>query len=393
MTTEATNATVNAAAKGTAKTKPKKRKIWKIVLLSLLALILVVVIVFLLIYWTRLQTIGTIEKLTAYGDEYDVYRMEVKYDYDLDGLLSREYPDMEACRSAILGTAVPYLPISIEAPNYGCSALSLTGTDGKVYMGRNYDFDIDTSAMIVCCAPKNGYKSVATASLDHVKVHKISGLIDQMSTLATPLICLDGINEKGVSICVLLVDSESVKPQTEKPDIFTTLAIRLVLDRAATTQEAVDLLHSYDMFAVSGADYQFFITDESGDARVIEYDCESETREMLDIPVRAATNFYYIYKDKVLPNQYNGIYGHGRERYDRIEEVLDAEAGNYSSATVWQALQAAQQLPKPEEITSNTQWSIVYNNTDKTIEFALRRNWDDITGYSLSENKLTQKVN
>ena len=61
--------------------------------------------------------------------------------------------------------------------------------------------------------------------------------------------------------------------------------IRLILDRAATTEEAVELLNQYDMFATSGRDYHFYITDASGDGRVVEYDCESETREMVATPI------------------------------------------------------------------------------------------------------------
>ena len=81
------------------------------------------------------------------------------------------------------------------------------------------------------------------------------------------------------------LDSEPVHQNTGKPVIGTTLVIRLILDRAATTEEAVELLNQYDMFATSGRDYHFYITDASGDGRVVEYDCESETREMVATPI------------------------------------------------------------------------------------------------------------
>jgi len=38
-------------------------------------------------------------------------------------------------------------------------------------MGRNYDFKRDTSAMLVYCAPKDGYRSVAFAALDNVSAN------------------------------------------------------------------------------------------------------------------------------------------------------------------------------------------------------------------------------
>ena len=159
-----------------------------------------------------------------------------------------------------------------------------------------------------------------------------------------------------------------------------------MLDRAATTEEAVELLRSYDMFACSGRDYHFYINDASGDGRVVEYDIDSENRELIDTPAEAVTNFFIRYKEKVLPNQKNGIYGHGKERYDAVLEVLEDEKGNYTNNTVWDAIKTAAQEPNPDEITSNTQWSVSYNNTELTAEIVIHRQWDDVTRCAL-ENK------
>ena len=144
----------------------------------------------------------------------------------------------------------------MTAPNYGCSAFSIADSDQEILMGRNYDFKIDTSSLLVHCTPKNGYESVAFAALSNISANQPdASLSKKIAVLTAPFICLDGMNEKGVSIAVLTLDSEPTVQQTGKQTIFTTLAIRLVLDRAATTQEAVDLLNSYDMFATSGRDY------------------------------------------------------------------------------------------------------------------------------------------
>ena len=100
-----------------------------------------------------------------------------------------------------------------------------------------------------------------------------------------------------------------------------------------------------DMFASSGRDYHFYITDASGDGRVIEYDINGELRELIDTPSEAVTNFFIRYKDQVLPNQKNDIYGHGRERYDAVLQVFENEKGNYTSDTVWNAMKSAAQDP------------------------------------------------
>ena len=336
------------------------------------------------VYFTRLKSIHSIRKLTDYED-YNLYRMDIDYAYDLDRLIDRGITDNQSMINAILAEALPYLPIHMKAPNFGCSAFCTQGTDGHTLMGRNYDFKNDTSAMLVYCTPKDGYASVAFAALDNINANTPdASMAKKLATLTAPFICLDGMNEKGVSIAVLTLDSDPTYQQTGKPMIATTLAIRLVLDRAATTAEAVELLSKYDMFASSGRDYHFYITDATGDGRVVEYDCESETRELVALPINAITNFYGIYKDKVLPNQKNGIYGHGRERYDAVLEVFDQQKDSPSNDTVWAALKAASQEPNPESITSNTQWSIAYNNTDLTAEIIIRRHWEDMTRYGLT---------
>ena len=360
----------------------------KKILAVLVLLVIAAIAAFLGFYATRLQSANSIQKLTDYADGYNLYRMDVRYAYDLDKLIASGITDDQTMIDAILKEALPLLPVSIKAPSFGCSAFSITA-ENDVLMGRNYDFKNDTSSMLVYCAPKNGYRSVAFAALDNVGANAPeSSLKQKLAALTAPFVCLDGLNEKGVSIAVLTLDSEPTFQQTGKPVIATTLAIRLVLDRASTTQEAVDLLRSYDMFASSGRDYHFYITDSAGDGRVIEYDCESETRELVDTPMRAITNFYGMYLERVQPNQKNGIYGHGRERYDKMEAIFAEQEGSLTEQTAWDALQAAQQLPNPEDITSNTQWSLVYNNTALTAKIVLRRHWEDTTAYSLTQNAL-----
>lgn len=367
------------------------KKTIKVILAVVLAVVLLGAGAFGVLYAGRIKTMSSIQKITDYSDGYNLYRMNVEYDYQLDDIIKRGITDDQSMIDAILAEALPLLPVKIKAPKFGCTAFTLTDENGQTHMGRNYDFKRDTSAMLVYCTPKNGYKSVAFAAMDNVSANvPDENLKKKLASLTAPFICLDGMNEKGVSIAVLTLDSTPVHHDTGKPTIATTLAIRLVLDRAATTQEAVDLLRGYDMFASSGRDYHFYITDASGDGRAVEYDCDSPTRELVDTKIEAITNFYAIYKEKVLPNQKNGIYGHGRERYDAVMEVLETQSP-YTDATVWEALKASSQDPNPVDITSNTQWSINFNNTARTAAIALRRNWQDVTVYALDSNEITAK--
>lgn len=367
------------------------KKIVKRLLIAVLAVLIICAAVFTGIYFTRLRTIASIEKITDYEDGYDLYRMDVKYDYDLDRIIDSNITTDQEMINAMVAEGLPLLPVTFKAPNFGCSSFTIQYENGEVHMGRNYDFKTNTSAMLVHTSPKNGYESVAFAALSNLKANEpLDSVKGKMATLLAPYVCLDGVNEKGVSISVLTLDSEPVYHDTGKKKITTSLAIRLVLDRAATTEEAVKLLQSYDMFATSGRDYHFYITDASGDGRAIEFDCDDEKRELTATPVNAVTNFFALYEDKVQPGERNR-YGHGKDRYEAIQKVLSDQKGNYTEETAWDALKAAAQNPDPKELTSNTQWSIVYDNSDPSAKVVLRRHWNDIYNYDLADNSLQKE--
>ena len=135
--------------------------------------------------------------------------------------------------------------------------------------------------------PRGGYASIGFAALnnlgDNTPLDSVAG---RAAALMGPFAQLDGVNECGVSIAVLTLDSQPCDQDTQRPVINTSLAIRLVLDRAATTQEAVDLLSAYDMHAMAGRDYHFFINDAAGDARVVEWDPRDPDRAFKATPVR-----------------------------------------------------------------------------------------------------------
>lgn len=359
------------------------KRIAKRIALTLLALFAVATVVLGAFYATRIQTIGSIKQETSYDDGYNLYTMDVAYDYDLDAILQKDVRTNQEFLDAVLAESLPLLPVHMTAPDYGCTAFTAKAADGEVRMGRNYDFKLDTSALLVRCAPKGGYRSIALAALNNVKADVPDASVSKrLACVTAPFICLDGMNEKGVSIAVLTLDSEPALQDTGKKALPTTLAIRLVLDRAATTEEAVELLSGYDIFATSGRDYHFYITDASGDGRVVEWDPSDASRPLKATPMRAITNFYALYPDLVQPNQKNGIYGHGKERWEAVEKVFDAQE-DQDDAVVWDALRASAQDPNPQDVTSNTQWSAVYDDTALTLRVCLRRNWADVIEFKL----------
>lgn len=139
-------------------TKPINRWLRTVgrILLAVLIVIAGAAAVFEGVYFSRFQTMSSISKLSSYEDGYDLYRMDVTYNYDLDGVIARGIHDEQSMIDAMIGTGLPLLPVTMTAPDFGCSSFQLQSADGNYYMGRNYDFRTDTSGMLVYCAPKDG---------------------------------------------------------------------------------------------------------------------------------------------------------------------------------------------------------------------------------------------
>ena len=65
---------------------------------------------------------------------------------------------------------------------------------------------------------------------------------DCFLTLAAPFLPFDGMNEKGLAIALLAVPEAEAPYNPDKIMLNTTTAIRLVLDKAANVEEAIELL-------------------------------------------------------------------------------------------------------------------------------------------------------
>ena len=89
-------------------------------------------------------------------------------------------------------------------------------------------------------------------------------------------------------MCIRDRDYDVICQDTGKPNLTTTTAIRLFLDRAANVEEALALLGQYDMHSSMGMMVHFALADRSGRSVVVEYIDD----EMVVTDTPAVTNFY-----------------------------------------------------------------------------------------------------
>lgn len=344
-------------------------KVIKKVLMILLLFILLIILIFLAGAWSifgeKIKAAGSVKEI-----DKNLYYMECKGDYGFDAFLEQGGASSSAeiavyITDFLSGGFMSKVP-SMGKMNFGCTAYTVKNTDGGALMGRNYDWDGENGiAMIIHTDPENGYASYSTCWLDFLGFGddwKPEGMANQYMSLAAIYVPLDGINEKGLAIADLMVgDDEQTNQQTDKIDLTTTTAIRLILDQAATVDEAIALLEQYDMNSDIGRGHHLAISDATGRSVVVEY----------------IDNVMYVTETKVVTNHYlteGEKYGIGNDeshaRFDKVM-AMDEETGS-----VMDALQV-RDVMQNASYEKETQWSIVFDMENKALDFYWQRQFDN----------------
>ena len=212
--------------------------------------------------------------------------------------------------------------LDLQGNSFGCSTLSVPGTDGTQFFGRNFDWGA-CATLIVQTHPRGGYASISTVNMDFLNLglNLSEDTSVRLMSAAAPYAPMDGMNAKGLCVAVLMIeDRPGFDQNTGKTDLTTTSAVRLLLDKAATVDEALALLERYDLHASAGMMVHFAIADASGRSVAVEY----VNNEMSVVETPIVTNFYLTPGEK---------YGIGTEESHRRYEILTETLADHPSMT------------------------------------------------------------
>lgn len=249
---------------------------------------------------------------------------------------------------------------------FGCSTLKADGEAGEILFGRNFDWNT-CDALIVQSTPERGYASISTVNRDFINQSGVSvgSLPDHIQALVSLYAPLDGMNEAGLAVSVNMIqDGEVIDQNTDKPDLTTTTAIRLLLNQAADVEEALALLEQYDMHSSMGMMIHFALADSTGRSVVVEY----INNEMVVTETPVVTNFYLSEGEK---------YGIGTEQSHTRYEILTELLAQKSTFTMDEMRDAMSSVSKRNfgEFES-TEWSIVFDLTNGIARYYHRENYD-----------------
>ena len=295
----------------------------------------------------------------------------VRYDgdYAFDLFLERGGADSDQAVLQFLTETVFQGNASFEMGGgaFGCSTISVANADGGYLFGRNFDWQT-CDALVVAAYPMEGYASISTVNLGFIRQGAGASsqrMTDEMITVAALYAPLDGMNEKGLCVSVNMIqDSATIHQDTGKPDITTTTAIRLMLDRAATVDEALELLGQYDLHASMDYMIHFSIADRAGNSVAVEY----VNNEMIVTTTPILTNFYLAEGEK------QGVgTQQSHTRFDILTEALAADPA-MTAAQVRNALDSVSKDNFGE--FESTEWSVVFDQSALTATYYHRENYE-----------------
>ena len=307
------------------------------------------------------------------GDS-DLYTMRFQQDYALDKALSSEIRNGYDLLNFICDEMFFGIRVDANLEKDSCSAFVTPTPDGKYLAGRNFGLG-GSDTLCVYTAPRDGYASYSMVSTDMLNVGanaeiQTTDLAGRAILLAAPYLCVDGMNEKGLCASLLDVGYQETHMDTGKPDLLVSIAVRLLMDRAATVDEAVKLLEGFDIHTAHGASQHIFICDASGKGAIVEW----RKNKMRVAYNTVCTNFYMTTElARENPSGYC-------ERFDLLTDAMKKQPTN----TAEDAMHLLEDVKQEIDSYVFTEWSVVYHLTDFTLDVALNMDYDNV--YTLTKD-------
>jgi len=297
---------------------------------------------------TEFATLNSLEQL----DEYPLYTMHYFGAYPTE---PTSFKDIRQ----FVGMPAPSPSVACRV-NWGCSLFAALGDDKSRLYGRNFDWQY-SPALLLFTDPPDGYASVSMVDIEYLDFSGESAKnladspIDQRRRLLdAPFLPFDGMNEKGLAIGMAAVPAGNMQADPQKGTIDQLMVIREILDHAATVDEAITILGSYNI-DMGEVPIHYLVASASGESALVEFYQGEMVVFRNESPWQEATNF--------LVASMNGSPEGACWRYDRIHARLGQTNGRINVQDALRLLSNVSQ--------DITQWSVVYDMTGGSIHIVM----------------------
>ena len=377
------------------------RTAMKKVLLWILGILLALILAVLCIWAGEIRTVSSVESVD--GNPY-LYQMEYKAQYDLDDVISKEVDTNAELLDYVTGRIGKGIPIKIksaqvadengELGTFNCTSFQAAKAEGDGFrFGRNYDY-FKNPTIVTVSRPKKGYASIAVSDMSHFgySLEKLpDSFIRSLSCLASIYAPVDGMNEKGLCTSIMALPKQAAQQDTERPNVGTTIIMRLWLDRCATVGEALALLETVDVRhdAAVGSGYHYMVADAAGDCAVVEFDKEDGWKTMIvrkDPAAKYMLVTNHLLSEKYYTTEPDPAVGNPHSKSWWRYETAGAYLAEHNGILTLEQAQECLALVHWKDLVwdtgtvEDTQYSNVYDQAALTLDL---RNWN---AYEVTEH-------
>ena len=345
----------------------------------------------------------TVNSIAQVGDDPYLFVMENHFKYDLDEVINSDIDSNKKLLWYVTNKISHGLMKADTAnlyknANFGCTSFQALKDDSTgFWYGRNYDFFKDPT-MVVINRPKEGYASISTCDLMQLgmKFDKLPNKFkNKLTCLAGIYAPMDGINEKGLCTSIMALPYQAGHQNTGKHKVGTSIIMRLWLDRCATVQEAIDLLAQYDLChdTEAGSGYHYMVADANGDCAIIELDKDDNWKTIV-LRKPADSNYFHITNHLLNPKHVTTVpdpsVGNPNSkswwRYEKVKEYMNENNGTLSLEGMQKGLEMVRwvDLLLPSGKVEDTQWSNVYDQTNKVLYLRHWNSYDNTRVFKLN---------
>lgn len=239
-----------------------------------------------------------------------------------------------------------------------CTGFTAEGKDGKAFFGHNEDWE-KGDYLVLRTYPASDYSSISVVDISEANMESTYG---RRLLLASAFFPLAGMNSQGLAVSTYSVDQHRASQSLDKPDIIWSVAIRLMLDKAATVPEALALLDSYDMLIDEGNSLQMLIADATGDSAVAAWVNGAMRITRRSGSWQAVSNFVQWEAEE---SAYTSC-----ARYTSAKEFLISHPETMDEDVGFMLLKTTAQTP-------HTQFSVVCNLTEREMVLAFGSKFEE----------------
>jgi choloylglycine hydrolase len=178
------------------------------------------------------------------------------------------------------------------------------------------------------------------------------------------------MNERGLAVGMMAVDHSEGELDPRNGTLDSLQLIRLLLDYAGTVEEALDLMHKYNVDFGQGPAIHYLIADAEGDSVIVEY-LNGKLRMIHSrVPWQISTNF--LFSETPIEAAHSACW-----RYETADLALSSTAGIVTPQEAMAILERVSQ--------TGTIWSLIYNQTSGQILVSTGRDFQKTYPFQLEK--------